>query len=99
MMRRGFAYFSLGVFFGVLVGGFLALLFAPTSGARTRRRIAEEALRVADLARNVAERAEQTAEIVGERVDHYLGREEEVAWRKVREIREGVARYSQAQTS
>ena len=36
-------------------------------------------------------------EILGRRVDHYLGRDEEVAWRKVREIREGVQRYTQAQ--
>jgi len=27
-------------------------------------------------------------------MDHYLGRDEEVAWRKVREIREGVQRYT-----
>lgn len=98
-MRNRFAYFTLGVVFGLLLGGVAALLFAPASGARTRRRLANEALRVADLARNVAERAEQTAEVLGERVEHYLGRDEEVAWRKVREIREGVRRYTQANTS
>ncbi len=27
-------------------------------------------------------------------MDHYLGRDEEVAWRKVQEIRDGVQRYS-----
>ena len=51
------------------------------------------------LARNVADRAEQTAHVLGERVDHYLGRDEEAAWRKVRELREGVARYTQARIS
>jgi hypothetical protein len=49
------------------------------------------------VAREVADRAEVTAEVLGGRVDHYLGREQEVAWRKVREIREGVDRYTQAQ--
>lgn len=97
-MRNRFAYFSAGMIFGLLVGGVMALLFAPETGARTRRRLTEEAFRMADLARTVAERAEHTAELVGERVDHYLGRDEEVAWRKVREIREGVARYTQAQS-
>ncbi|MBN2822119.1 MAG: YtxH domain-containing protein [Coriobacteriia bacterium] len=87
-------YFVIGVVLGA-VGGFVAgLLFAPESGARTRRRLADEALHMADVARAVAERAEHTAELVGERVDHYLGRDEQVAWRKVREIREGVQRYS-----
>ena len=45
----------------------------------------------------LAEQAENAAELLGGRVEHYLGRDEEVAWRKVREIREGVQRYTQAQ--
>lgn len=98
-MRNKASYFLSGMLFGVLLGTVGALLFAPTTGSRTRRRIADEALRVADFARGIAERAEQTAEIFGERLDHYLGRDEEVAWRKVREIREGVERYSQAQAT
>ena len=44
-----------------------------------------------------AEQAERAAEVLGGRVEHYLGRDDEVAWRKVREIREGVERYTQAQ--
>ncbi|MBE0476676.1 MAG: YtxH domain-containing protein [Coriobacteriia bacterium] len=91
--------FLVGLLVG-LAGGLLAgLLFAPTSGARTRRRLANEALRVADIARGVAERAERTAEVVGGRVEHYLGRDEEVARRKIREIREGMQRYTRAQAS
>ncbi len=85
---------AIGLIVGAVAGVVAGLLFAPESGARTRRKLANEALRVADVARTIAERAEQTAEIVGERVDHYLGRDEQVAWRKVREIREGVQRYS-----
>ena len=54
-------------------------------------------LRAADVARALAEQAENAAEMLGGRVEHYLGRDEEVAWRKVREIREGVQRYTQAQ--
>jgi hypothetical protein len=45
----------------------------------------------------MAERAERAAEDIGGRVDHYLGNDEQVAWRKVAEIREGVERYTQAQ--
>jgi hypothetical protein len=59
--------------------------------------LAGEAARAAELARGIAERAESAAVALGGRVDHYLGREEEVAWRKVREIREGIQGYTQAQ--
>lgn len=96
-MRRGLEYFAIGVIVGA-VGGFLVgLLIAPTSGQKTRERLANEALRAADVARTLAEQAETAAEMLGGRVDHYLGRDEEAAWRKVREIREGVQRYTQAQ--
>jgi gas vesicle protein len=95
MRRQRLAYFVIGLIVGAVSGVIAGLLLAPDNGARTRRRIANEALRVADAAKSVAERAERTAEIVGERFDHYLGRDEEVAWRKVRELREGVQRYSQ----
>jgi len=95
MRAQRLEYFAIGLILGAVAGLVAGLLLAPDSGARTRRRIANEALRVADTAKIVAERAERTAEIVGERFDHYLGRDEEVAWRKVRELREGVQRYSQ----
>jgi gas vesicle protein len=88
---------AIGLIVGA-VGGFLAgLLLAPSSGQKTRQRLANEALRAADIARTLAEQAENVAETLGGRVEHYLGRDEEIAWRKVREIREGVQRYTQAQ--
>ncbi len=97
-MRR-LEYFVMGTITGIVIGVLAGLLFAPSSGERTRRRLADEALRAADVARSVAERAEHAAEVFGGRVDRYLGRDEEVAWKKVQEIREGVQRYTQAQTS
>lgn len=96
-MRRGAALFVGGALLGVLAGLLMGFLFAPASGERTRRRIADEAVRAADFAREMAERAEEAAEQLGVRVDHYLGKDEQVAWRKVAEIREGVERYTQAQ--
>jgi gas vesicle protein len=99
MRDNRFTYFAIGVFTGLAVGVVSGLLLAPSSGVQTRRRLALEAQRVADAARVVADRAEQTAHVFGERVDHYLGRDEEAAWRKVRELREGVQRYTQAQIS
>ena len=96
-MRLRLEYLVIGLIVGA-VGGFLAgLLLAPTSGQKTREKLANEALRAADVARALAEQAENAAEMLGGRVEHYLGRDEEVAWRKVREIREGVLRYTQAQ--
>jgi gas vesicle protein len=96
--RSGLPYFAIGLVAGAAFGVLLGILIAPYSGAQTRRRLAEEAMRAAEGARAVADRAEVTAELLGERVDHYFGRDEEVAWRKVREIREGVQRYTQSQT-
>ena len=98
-MRRNMEYLVIGLIVGAVTGFLGGLLLAPSSGAKTRRRLAEEASRAADVARVVAERAEQAATTLGGRVDHYLGRDEEVAWRKVKEIREGVQRYTQTQTS
>ena len=96
-MRRSAGYFLIGIFVGATFGVVAGLLLAPRTGAQTRRRLAAEAQRVAVTARVIAERAERAADLLGEQVDHYLGRDEEVAWRKVREIREGVERYTQTQ--
>lgn len=98
-MKRNMEYLAIGVIVGAALGFVLGLLFAPSSGAKTRQRIADEALRAAEVARDLAERAEQAAEMIGGRVEHYLGRDEELAWRKVREIREGLEGYTQTQSS
>jgi gas vesicle protein len=98
MRGRGITCLLIGVIAGATAGFVVGLLLAPRSGAQTRRRLAAEARRAAEFARGVADRAEHAAELLGEQVDHYLGREEETAWRRVREIREGVQRYSETQT-
>lgn len=94
MRNRSLEYFLIGIFVGGALGVLAGLLFAPDSGARTRQKLAGEATKMADAARQAAERAESVAETLGVKMDHYLGRDEEVAWRKVQEIREGVQRYS-----
>ena len=98
-MRERMEYFLIGAVTGVVIGVVAGLLFAPTSGEKTRRKLANEAAKAADAARAMAERAEYAAEVLGDRVGHYLGKDEEMAWRKVREIREGVQRYTRAQVS
>jgi gas vesicle protein len=95
-MRKNMTLLVIGLITGAVAGILIGLLFAPAPGVRTRRRIADEAQRAADMARGFAERAEQAAGLIGGRVDHYLGRDEEVAWRKVRELREGVQKYTEA---
>lgn len=97
MTRREMEVLSIGIFAGAVAGFVMGLLFAPSSGASTRRRIAEEAQKAADIAREIAERAERTAGVLAHQVDHYLGRDEEVAWRKVEELREGLRGYTQTQ--
>jgi gas vesicle protein len=83
---------------GIAIGIVGGLLIAPTSGREIRRRLGVQALRAVQAARDVADHAETTAEGLGERFEHYMGRDEEIAWRKVREIRESVDRYTQAQS-
>lgn len=95
-MRRDLEFFLIGGFIGIVLGALLGLLFAPVEGRRLRRRIADEATRAAGAARDLADKTEAVAERIAGRVDHYMGRDEEAAWKKVREIREGVNRYSQA---
>lgn len=98
-MKRSMEYLLIGIVVGAL-GGFVAgLLLAPTSGAKTRRRLADEAYRAAEKARLLAEKAEQAAEVIGGRVEHYLGRDEEAAWRTVSEIREGIRGYTKTQAT
>ena len=89
--------------FGVLVGGALgvlgAMLLSPVTGSETRRAIRLQLLALADLAKTVADHAEDAADYLGDQVGRALGGDDEIAWRKVREIRAGVARYSsEAQT-
>ena len=98
-MKRSLEYVLIGLVVGGALGFVAGLLFAPASGAATRRRLAGEARRAAEVAKDIAERAEHAAEAIGGRVEHYLGRDEELAWRRVRELREGLAGYTQAQTS
>ncbi len=98
-MKERMEYFAIGLVVGVVAGIVAGILFAPNSGAKTRRRLAGEAMRAAEIARNVADRAERAAVALGGRVEHYLGRDEEVAWRKVGEIREAVQRYTRAQAT
>lgn len=94
-MRAGkLSYFIIGMFVGAAAGVVAGLMFAPTSGAEARRSMAARASRLQDAAKSVAERAESVVESAGSRIDRYLGRDEEVAWRKVQEIRDGVQRYS-----
>ena len=96
-MRRNVEYFAIGSLVGLAAGVLLGLLFAPTSGARLRKGIADQAVRAGETARNIANRTESVADTVSVRVTHLLGRDEETAKRKIREIREGVDNYTQAQ--
>lgn len=97
-MKRSMEYLAIGMIVGGALGFVAGLLLAPASGSATRRRLAREARRAADVAKDIAERAEHAAESLGGRVEHYLGRDEEIAWRRVRELREGLAGYTQTQT-
>lgn len=93
-MRRDLEFLAIGLVAGAAMGYVAGVLLAPRSGAATRRRLAMEARRASQVARDLADRAERAAEVLSGQVDRYLGREEEVAWRRVREIREGLEGYA-----
>jgi gas vesicle protein len=94
-VRRDMEFLLIGGVIGLALGALLGLLFAPVEGRALRRRIANEATRAGGAARQIADRTGVAAGRIAGRVDHYLGRDEENAWKRVREIREGVNRYSQ----
>ena len=96
MRLRCFPVFVIGLLVGLAAGALAALLVSPATGAETRRAMRLQLLGLADIAKGVARRAEDAADYLGDQVGRALGGEEEVAWRKVREIREGVAKYSEA---
>jgi gas vesicle protein len=96
MRARWLPAFVMGVLVGIAVGSLGALLVSPATGAETRRAIRLQLLGLADLAKNVADRAETAADYLGDQVGRAFEGEEEVAWRKVREIRAGVQQYSEA---
>lgn len=97
-MRRNSEYLLIGIFVGGVAGFIAGMLFAPSSGTKTRQRLASEAYRAAETARVVAEQAEHAAGLISGRVGHYLGKDEETAWRKVNEIRAGLRGYTRTQT-
>ena len=47
-MNKRLEYFVIGILVGGVAGVIIGLLFAPDAGSRTRRRLAEEATRVAE---------------------------------------------------
>ena len=95
MRPRCLLVFAIGLLIGLAAGSLGALLVSPATGAEPRRAIRLQLLGLADIAKNVADRAENAADYLGDQVGRALGGEEEVAWRKVREIREGVQKYSE----
>ena len=50
MNKDNLAGLGIGLFFGAIIGGTIALLYAPQEGAKTRRMIKDEAFKVRDNA-------------------------------------------------
>lgn len=98
-MKRNMEYFAIGTLVGLAVGVVLGLLFAPTSGDRLRRNLADQATKAGEAARDLALKTENVAGGLAGRVSHILGRDEEAARRKILEIRKGVDTYTQTQSS
>jgi gas vesicle protein len=57
-----FGTFVVGFFFGALVGGATALLFAPQSGEETRDQIRQKSIELSEQAQEKAEEARTKAE-------------------------------------
>lgn len=91
-MSRKSDIFIAGTVLGLAIGFVAGLLLAPVSGVTARKRIANEASCAIDAARNLATQAEDLVWDISRRMEHLLGKDEEAAWEKVRELREGVTR-------
>jgi len=96
MRIKRLQFFTIGLIVGAVVGVAGGIMIAPSSGGTTRRELAYRARQAAGVATYFADRAEGAAELLGRKVEHYLGRDQAVAWRRIHEIREGVQRYTQA---
>ncbi len=74
MMNARYGLMALGVSFmaGCLVGGTAGLLYAPQSGTRTRRRIADFAEDVRDRAGDVTEEATEKIQKAVERGRNFV---------------------------
>jgi len=86
--------FIVGLVLGGVLGALLALVLAPRTGRVVCDRLSTGAAHAADAVRGAAREVGAVVRTLEERGERYLGRDEEVAWRKVNEIREGVQRYS-----
>jgi len=92
-MSRRSDIFVAGTALGLAIGFVTGLLLAPVNGATTRKRIVNEAYCAIGAVRSLATQAEGLVWGMGRRVEHFLGKDEEIAWEKVRELREGVTRF------
>lgn len=66
MKREEWASFGLGMLGGAVIGGVVALLYAPKSGKETRALIGEEVGKVKDV---VGEKVDTVRQTVGEKAD------------------------------
>ncbi len=94
MGKRDFGFFGVGMISGLVMGGVLALLFAPASGEMTRRRIATGAGNAWDSAGRAVDASERVIGLVSSRVEEMLSLEERNVRRKLEELRADIEKLT-----
>ena len=94
MSRRESSFFSIGLLTGLALGAVAGLLFAPSSGEVTRRRIADGAESAWEGAGRAVDASERVIAMIGGRVEEMLNLEERNVRRKLEELRADIEKLT-----
>lgn len=94
MTRRESALFGFGILTGLALGAVAGLLFAPSSGEVTRRRIADSAESAWENAGRAVESSERIVNMISGRVEEMLNLEERNVRRKLEELRADIEKLT-----
>ena len=94
MNRRESNFFGMGLLAGLALGALAGLLFAPSTGEVTRRRIADGAELAWDSAGKAIDGSERVVSMVAARVEEMLNLEERNVRRRLEELRADIEKLT-----
>ncbi len=94
MSRRESSFFGMGILAGLALGALAGLLFAPSAGDVTRRRIVDGAEAAWDGAGRAVDASERVVAMIAGRVEEMLNLEERNVRRKLEELRADIEKLT-----
>lgn len=94
MNRRESNFFGMGLLAGLALGALAGLLFAPSAGEETRRRIAGGAEAAWDNAGKAVDASERVVSMVSARVEEMLNLEERNVRRRLEDLRTDIEKLT-----